>query len=148
MSNISNNNIIENIAKMYPYGQFPHQYTQRQKEIDINNLHVCNYYTNDKFDKVSAMNIKEGDKNNTNKNNNINIQSLLPLLTSFSEHKKLSSNDMLTSILPLIMGNKSKDITALLKLFNKNHSTNKTELVKKVDLPPSEYNSIDSYDRA
>ncbi len=143
-------NSIDEIKKMYPYGQFPHQYTRKQKEMDINNHNTYNYYTNDKFEKVSTMSV---DKSNEPEPNNhgkgLDIKTLLPLISSFTDHKKLSSGDMLNTILPLMLGNKSKDISAILKLFNKkNDDSTNHQQTKKIDLPPSPYKEIDTYDKA
>ena len=124
MSNFSQGNLYNEISKMYPYGEFPTQYTKKQKELDINKTNTFNYYTNEKFQQISnkvETQSNDNKKSEINNSSNINLHSILPLLSNFNNEKKLDSNQLLTTLLPIMLGKNSKDITALLKLFNKNN---------------------------
>ncbi len=139
---MENNHNLESIKKMYPYGDFPHQYTKKQKEADINNPKVFNYFTNDKFD--SKTKNMEEEKKEDYKNNNLDISKILPLLTNFK--KGGSNQDMLSTLLPLLLGNKSKDFNTILKLLN-NKKQDKVDIKTNNEFPKTKFKSIDSYKR-
>ncbi len=145
------NTQIDEINKMYPYGQFPTQYTKKQKEADINKSSTYNYYTNEKFNELNSIKVEtmnNQSKPKESQNSNINIQSLMPLLSNLTDHKKMDSMQLLSTVLPLMLGKNSKDITSLLKLFGKKPEPQHDDRHEPKPLPKSNYNPIDSYDRA
>ncbi|MBE5735372.1 MAG: hypothetical protein E7361_02885 [Clostridiales bacterium] len=139
------NNQLEEINKMYPYGQFPSKYTKKQKEPDNSIRNAFNYYTPDKFEKIQTMTTEKKEEALPQKE--IDLKNILPLLTALSDHKKPNSSDLLSTILPLLLGKKSKDIVPLLKLMN-NKSNNIDSVKKANSLPLSKYDKIDNYEKA
>ncbi len=143
---MNNEQLIKTISDMYPYGQFPSQYIKSNQNKDNVNL-----YTQEKFEQnnVNIQSLNESNTNNTQNNNeksNITIQALLPLMNKLKNKEKMNSTDLITNLMPIIAGNRGKDIGAMLKLLTPNDSdvvhTNNQET-----LHSSKYKSIDSYER-
>ena len=143
MSN-TDNKLLQDISKMYPYGEFPSQYTKKQKNTDINNPNILNYVREN-----TETNPPQPTQQQTSKTNNLDLNSLLPLITTLSNGKKMDSTSILSTILPLIAGNKSKDINSILKLLNTKSNKHDTsfETYHNQEIPPSAYKDITSYER-
>ena len=138
------------ISKIYPYGEFPSHYTKKQKENDINNPKIFNYYTMDKFIENTKNKKAEIEDKQTleNPKNNFDFKTILPIISSLSNGKKTDNKSLITTLLPLLAGSKAKDIGAIMKLFeNKPKSQEKDYFHTDASLPPSTYNPIDSYER-
>ena len=134
---MTNNNSFysnENISTMYPYGEFPTKYTKNKSSLET------------KTNTINTQGI-DTEKHNEEKPSSTNFDKLLPIITALSSGKKMESGDLFSSILPLIAGSNAKQITPLLNLLNTKNSKNKFTQDNQKPLPPSNYNSIDSYER-
>ena len=135
------NSIYQEINKMYPYGEFPSQYTKQHKTTNINNPKILNYVKDQPQPKEH-----EQQSINTSK---LDFNTILPLITNISSGNKDKSS-ILSSILPLIAGNKSKEINSILKLIT-NTKTKPSQAQNdnyiSTLIPPSKYNTIDSYEK-
>jgi len=141
-SEYNSNKIIEDISNMYPYGQFPDKYTKKNKEKDLNNPNIFNYtQPSSTTQKVEIESVKKEPARQSS-----DISKLIPLITSFKNNKKIDSSSMLDMFLPMLLGNKSKDITTLLKLFNSSKPQPQHNIIH-TDFPKSNLPPIDSFER-
>jgi len=125
---------FDNISQMYPYGDFPHQYTKKNKEVDINNPRIFNYTTEHSTQKENKI--------EENPPNNFDINKLIPILTGLN--KKEKSSNIMSDLLPLLLGNKSKEFSTLFKLLN-NKKTELKPIKTSNTFPPTQFKNIDSY---
>lgn len=150
------------INDMYPYGQFPSQYT---KSNDAKTLHtppnINNNLTNNSCTCGSCTandHLHKNDNNlqndthfnaatttnHTNSNSNgafsgMDLANLLPLMTNMKSNNKLNTFDMFNLLMPTL----SKDnpnMGELMNYFKQNNAK-----VENKKLPPSKMQAIDSY---
>ena len=142
-----NNFPINSHNTEYPYGNFPSQYIKKQQN-DTKNNQTLNYYTETKFNNATQNNTNNHSQQDTHNHLNFDINSLLPIITALTNKDKPNNKSLITTLLPLLAGNKAKDIGALLKFFE-NKTTNKINdnNFKETILPASIYNPIDTYER-
>ena len=139
-------NLYKEISKMYPYGEFPTKYIKKQKNTNLDNPRISNYYKDENFPKETTS-----QQNHTQQNNQtqkFDFNTILPLITALSSDKKDTSS-ILTTLLPIIAGNKAKEIGGILKLFtSKNqNNTKKQDNYIETNITSTDYKPIDSYEK-
>ena len=153
-----NSKLYEEINQMYPYGQFPDKYTKKIKERNLNNPNIFEYHYNNNnynFSKVETQKFNKENNNNNNShtntttnNNNAfsDLSKILPLITSFKDKKNMDSSSIFNIILPMIAGNKSKEISTLMNLFTSNKTKEDTHKLR-TDFPKSNFPPIDTFEK-
>ena len=126
--NTSNNIDFESI---YPYGKFPIEKTKSYDPI------------NHKIESLSHP--KEEPDHTTPKNNNIlgniDLKTILPLITALKNKNKLTTYDLFNLFMPSLYKN-NPNLKELLKFFKKQEEQPKSKL------PKPQMQSIDSYVKA
>ncbi len=138
------NNQWQEISKMYPYGEFPTQYTKKCKEADINNPNIFNYHNiQTKDNNISTLSSPPEDRGN------LEMSKLIPILAKMKDKKEMKTQDMLNLILPLLLGSKSKDINSLLKLLGSGEKKVESQQLAERSTPikTPQYPPIDSLKR-
>lgn len=116
-----------NFTSYYPYGELPLKYTKQGQQKIKNELEnnsssaFFNFKTNndnskDKSNETKKVESQENkdkvNKDEVNNSNNIDIKSLLPLLSNFS------GNDKIKQLIPLITKGDNLNMNDLIKLFS------------------------------
>ena len=118
-SNISqddfNQNIPPNVTSQYPYGDFPFKYTKSGQEY-LKNRAMSNYYS-DSINQSKQNVTTEKLSPNEPSLSNINLQDLLPLISTLS-HNKDSSSTNPVNLLKLLSPILFKDNPDLIKMLD------------------------------
>lgn len=133
--NSSSQNI--NLDSIYPYGQFPIEKTKgydplKNKKNQVETLGINNKDDNKK-DNIP--------KTNNNPLGNLDLKTILPLMSSIKNKNKLSTYDLFNLIMPT-MYKDNPNMKEIIKYFAKNDEPPKSKL------PPSKMQAIDSYVKA
>ena len=122
----------------YPYGELPLKYTKQGQEQLKRNLESKNTKAFENYNNYIDQQTKQTDSvvetqstNNNTTINNLDINTLLPLLSSLGGN----SGDMIKKMLPLINNGGNLQINDLLKLFSNfsKTSSNNQSILKNID---------------
>jgi len=126
-----------NLDSIYPYGQFPIEKTKGYDPSKHKKNQVETLDLKDKDDNKK----EEPKRHDNNIFGNMDLKTILPLISSIQNKNKLSTYDLFNLIMPT-MYKDNPNLKELVKYFAKKDEPPKSKL------PPSKMQAIDSYVKA